>query len=174
MQEIIIPNPNRKRALLIIDIQPGFVDDRNAWIVPNVVEVLKRGKYDLVVEAVFHAEPGSLWDRQMDWTFPLTPTISEIKDILPIDVITVTKTTKSIFKGDKDIVAILKEKNIEEVHLVGLDTNDCVFASAQEAFDLGFFTYVIEEGTESSQNAQFRTSVLDILRELGMTNHSER
>ncbi len=164
---------DRKRALIIVDVQAGFLTDGNKWIIPNIQKILQEVNYDLVVEANFHADAGSLWDKQVHWTFPLSPTIPEIKNLLPADTILVTKTTKSVFKGDKDLVSVLKDKKIEEVHIVGLDTNDCVFATAQESFDLGFFTYVLEECTESSQGPEYRDYALKILQELEMTNHSE-
>lgn len=171
MKKDKLPKSNRKKALIIVDVQEGFLNERNRWIIPNIQKVLKNGKYDLIVESIFYADKGSLWDRQVNYTFPLQPTIPEIKNLLDKDVVLITKTTKSVFKGDKDFFSILKNKNIEEVHIVGLDTNDCVFASAQESFDLGFYTYVLEECTESSQSAEQRDCAIKILNRLGMTNH---
>ena len=59
------------------------------------------------------------------------------------------------------------------MHIAGLDTNDCVFATAQDSFDLGFSTYVIEECTGSSEGKKLHDSAIFILRHLGLTNHSE-
>ena len=173
MAEIYIPHPERKRALILVDLQEGFLKDNNRWIIPNVQKVIQEGKYNLIVEAVFHADPGSLWEKQVNWTFPLRPTVPEIKKLLDNNVVLVTKTTKSAFKGDKDPISIFKDKGIEEVHIVGLDANDCVFATAQESFDLGFYTYVLEEGTEASEGSEYREAALKILRHLGMTNHTD-
>lgn len=173
MSDIHIPHPERRQALILVDIQEGFLNDKNRWIIPNIQKVIQEGDYDLIVEAIFHADKGSLWDKQTNWTFPLSPTIPDIKKLLNGNSIQVTKTTKSAFKGDKDLVKLFKERSIEEVHIVGLDTNDCIFATAQESFDLGFFTYVLEECTEASEGAEYREAALKILRHLGMTNHSD-
>ncbi len=174
MDTIFIPNPHRKRALIIVDIQPGFLKSHTKWIIPNVQQVIKRGNYDLYIEAVFHAELGSIWDKQTDWTFKLEPTVKEIKDCLEDkEVITVTKTTKSAFQGDADLASLLRQKGIEEVHIVGVDANDCVLATAFDSFDAGFFTYVIEECTESSNEGKLRECALTILRNVDLTNHSE-
>jgi nicotinamidase-related amidase len=173
MADIFIPNPEHRRALIIVDMQSGFLNDKIRWIIPNIQEVIRKGNYDLHVEATFHAEPGSLWDRQTDWTFKLEPTIQEIKRCLESrESITVTKTTKSAFQSDKDLVSLFKEKNIEEVHIVGVDANDCVLATAFDSFDAGFFTYVIEECVESSNGGTLRDSALAILRNVDLTNHS--
>lgn len=173
MTEIFIPNQERKRALLVIDMQAGFLRSETKWIIPNVQEVIKTGGYLLFVEAVFHADKGSLWDRQVGWTFPFEPTVPAIKEALPLGTTVITKSTKSAFKGDRDLLTLLRGVNIEEVHIVGSDADDCVFATAQEAFDLGFYTYVIEECVESSGGREYREHALQILRELKMTNHSQ-
>ncbi len=174
MDTIFIPNLHRKRALIIVDMQEGFLKNHTKWIIPNIQQVIKKGKYDLHIEAIFHAELGSIWDKQTDWTFKLEPTVKEVKDYLEgKEVITVTKTTKSAFKGDKDLISILIGNKIEEVHVVGVDANDCVLATAFDSFDAGYFTYVIEECIESSTDGKLRECALTILRNVDLTNHSE-
>ena len=159
----------RKTALIIVDIQPGFITEENNQILPNVENLLRSQKYDAYVEAIFSATKGSLWDKQMNWTFPKQDTVSEIKALIPKEnCLFVEKETKSVFKGNKDVVKFLKENNIEEVHIVGLDTNDCIIATAYEAFDLGFFTYVVESCTASSQSPKLRENAIKILREQDM------
>ncbi len=159
----------RKTALIIVDIQSGFITDENKWILPNVKKLLTEEVYDLYIEATFHADPGSLWDKQTEWTFPYEPTMPDIKSLIPERAVQVIKATKSVFGGDKDVVKILKENDIEEVHIIGLDTNDCVMATAFDAFDAGFFTYVIEDCTESSNGSHLRDTALEILRNVDLT-----
>ena len=174
MTTIRIPHPERKRALIVVDMQSGFLTEGTRWIIPNVQAVIEKGNYDMYIDAVFHAEPGSVWDKQTHWTFPLESTIPEVKNLLvDKNAVVVTKTTKSAFQGDKDLVALCKEKNIEEVHVVGLDANDCVMATAFDSFDAGLWTYVIEECVDSSEGVQLRDAALAILRNVEMTNSSE-
>lgn len=155
-------------------MQSGFLLDHTRWIVPNVKEIIEQGGYELFVEAIFYADPGSLWERQTSWTFKLEPTIPEIKKSLSDkSSILVIKNTKSVFQGDIDLVRLFKEKGIEEVHIVGVDANDCVLATAFDSFDAGYFTYVIEECIESSNGSNLRDSALTILRNADLTNHSE-
>jgi nicotinamidase-related amidase len=170
--DISIPHPERRRALVVVDMQPGFLEEHARWIIPNVQKLLRSGGYSLVVEARFYTKPGSLWQRQLDWDFPLEETVQEIKELIPAGSLSIIKDTKSAFKGDKDLVKHLRDSAIEEVHVVGLDSYDCVLATAEESFDLGFYTYVIEEGVESSEGEGLRDASLKILREVHMTNHS--
>jgi nicotinamidase-related amidase len=175
MQSILIPNPSRKRALMIIDIQPGFIQKAHSHIISNTVRLITEGDYELVICAEFRAHGGSLWEQQMNWKITYAPTPKEITDILdPKKTIHIIKSVCSVFVAKPYLAAELRKHDIEEVHIIGYDINDCVLTNANHAFDLGFFAYVIEEASESSEGDALRDAALVILRENEMTNHSTR
>ena len=170
---IPIPRSKRKRALILVDIQQGFLKKWKGPLLANLTKLFSQEEYDLYVEVTFHADKKSLWDMQTSWTFPYEPSVPEVLKLLKDKhVIRVVKETRSSFKGDRDLNKILKRHGIREVHIVGIDLSDCVFATVQEAFDLGFFAYVIEECTGDSQGERIYKSAIAILRSLGLTNHS--
>lgn len=171
-----IPDSKRKKALIVVDVQPRFVDDKNKYIVENIVKLIKGIGYDIIVETIFHAEKGSLWDKQQHWTSPKGDefhTVDEIRNATKhLNIIHIEKEKKSVFKGDKDLSALLRGHDIEEVHIVGMETNDCIIASAYESFDLGFFTYIIEECCQSATSDEFHKMGLELLRRQCITNNS--
>ncbi|MDO8564205.1 MAG: isochorismatase family cysteine hydrolase [Nanoarchaeota archaeon] len=161
-----------RKALIIVDVQEAFINKRNKKIIKSIQKLLKTRRYDLYIESVFHAEKGSLWNKQTGWICPKdenTHTVREVLDLLPKETIHIEKTTKSVFKGNKNLGAILKKNKIEEVHIVGLDTNDCILATAYESFDFGFFTYVIESCCNSSSSQKLHKEGIDILRHVSLT-----
>jgi nicotinamidase-related amidase len=169
-----IPKTGRKKALIVVDLQPAFIKPHNSHIIHNIESLLQNIEYDAYVEAVFSAEKGSLWDIQQDWICPEdqdTHTVDEVKELLadkkPLQV---HKSTRSVFKGNQDLIKYLKGHAIEEVHLVGTETNDCVLATAFDAFDSGFAVYVLEECCESATEGRHQMGV-DLLRIQGMTNN---
>ncbi|HLD12031.1 MAG TPA: isochorismatase family cysteine hydrolase [Candidatus Nanoarchaeia archaeon] len=170
-----IPLSRRKKALFIVDVQAAFLNERNKGVVKNISKLLEKVKYDLYVEAIFHAEKSSLWDKQIKWTLPKTDkfsTVAALRELLKDKKrVYVDKTTRSVFKGDKDIFKILQANKIKEVHIVGVQTNSCVLTTALEAFDANFFTYVIEECCESDELGKHQLGV-EILREQNLTNNS--
>jgi nicotinamidase-related amidase len=169
-----IPHTNRKRALIVVDLQPAFIKPHNDHIVPRVASLVKQVPYDAYVEAVFRAEKDSIWDRQQAWYCPLdenTHTVDEVRGLLaPKGPLQVLKETRSVFKGDQDVEAWLRERDIEEIHLVGTETNDCVFATAFDSFDRGWPVYVLEECCESATEGRHDIG-LKLLRFQGMTNN---
>ena len=172
----ILPSSSRKRALIIVDVQPGFLNKENVGIVERIVDLLHREPYDFIVECIFHAEKGSLWDRQTGWCLPKDKDFKTVNEIIRAlagkEVIHIEKETKSVFKGTVDLNTELKTRGIEEVHIVGLDANDCVLATAYESFDFGYFTYVIEDCTNASSGEHLKEIAFEILRHLNLTDRS--
>jgi nicotinamidase-related amidase len=172
-----VPNePGRKKALVVVDVQPGFLNDANRYVVQHIKKLIQSVPYDAYVAAVFYTEKGSLWDKQQQWVLPKgddTRLEDGIANLLRgRNVIFVEKQTKSAFHGNLPLAEMLRQQGIEEVHVVGVDTNDCVIATAFDAFDSGFITYAIEEGCQSSGSQQLHAAGLEVLRQQCMTNNS--
>ena len=59
------------------------------------------------------------------------------------------------------------------MHLIGYDINDCVLASAYDAIDLNFYTYVIEELCHHWDGIEeLKQAALIVLRRQSLTNNS--
>ena len=170
-----IPKSKNRKALIIVDVQPFFIKKRDSKILENILKLLKQETYDCYANIVFFSEGNPEWEEQEHWKCPeeYAVTVPEVMEaIRDKKVLHIKKSTKSAFKGEPKLEPWLKENKIHEVHIIGFDTNDCVFVTANEAFDLGFKSYVIEEATGSSEGEKYRREAIDILRELNMTNHS--
>jgi nicotinamidase-related amidase len=169
-----LPDTGKRKALIVVDVQPAFINEQNKHIIPHIKRLIEATSYDAYVEAVFSAEKGSLWDLQQDWICPQTEethTVKEVADVLEAKKpLQVHKHTRSVFKGNQDVTAYLIEHEIEEVHIVGTETNDCILATVFDAFDSGFAPYVLEECCESATEGRHQMG-LDILRIQGMTNN---
>ncbi len=63
------PTPERRRALLVVDMQSGFLNEQDNWVIAPIQKLLREGEYSLVVEANFYADENSIWKKQHDWTF---------------------------------------------------------------------------------------------------------
>jgi nicotinamidase-related amidase len=171
-----IPNSLRNRALLVIDVQPKFLNDRMSYIAGRIDKLISLAPYSLYVEALFYSEEDSLWKRQSNWSSPkegnmftAEPLGSNLQKFNPVQII---KTVRSAFKGDPELLSILHNHRIEEVHLVGLDTYDCITATAHEASDYGFFTYVLEECCQATTSQELHDRAVANLRQTKLTNNS--
>jgi len=170
-----IPHTKRKKALIVVDLQPAMLKPHNDHIVSRIASLIEQVPYDGYVEAVWHSGDGSLWGEMMNIDHPqddTTHTVDAIHKLLaPYNPLQVTKTSRSVFMGNQDVAAYLRGLGIEEVHLVGTETNDCVFATAMSAFDLGFRPYVLEECCEALYEGRHDQGV-QLLRYQKLTNNS--
>lgn len=172
---MLVPFSGRKKALLVVDVQPVFAAGAGKAL-RCIGGLLSKAPYDMYVEALFHAERGSLWDRQQGWICPKGGNFRTCKNVSALlkgrNTIRVVKTARSVFKGKKGLYGLLRKRGIREVHIIGFETNDCVLATAFESFDLGFHTYVLEECCGSGNSVALHKSALKLLRAQNMTNNS--
>lgn len=170
-----IPRTNRKKALIVVDLQPAMLKPHNDHIVPRIASLIEQVPYDAYVEAVWHSGDGSLWGEMMNVDHPqdeTTHTVDAVRKLLAAHhPLQITKTSRSVFMGDQYVAKYLHDRGIEEVHLVGTETNDCVFATAMSAFDLGFRPYVLEECCEALYEGR-HTQGVQLLRYQKLTNNS--
>ena len=176
--KIRIPATGRTKALIVVDVQSLFMNDDVREIPGRIASLIDQVPYDYYVETLFHAETGSIWDKQMQWTGP-KPNSDRINSVEEIsvaladkDAFYVEKTTRSAFIGNTVLRDFLQKRSVAEVHIVGLDTSDCVLATAHDAFDEGFISYVIEECCEVADNRTLHQAALEILRYGKLTNNS--
>jgi nicotinamidase-related amidase len=177
--EIKLPSSLRKKALFIIDVQPQTLTDEAAALIPFMAKFIAQSDYAAYVEANYFADENSMFFKQGNFlkTKETTgPTAPEIKARLQekrAPHFFVSKTTRSCFKGpdSNKLFAFLRSNEIEEIHFIGFDINDCVLASAFEAIDLGYFTYVLEELCHHSEsNGELKAAARKIFREQSMLN----
>ena len=171
-----IPNTWRKKALIIIDVQEWFIIDRNKYILKNIKNIIQNIDYDLIIYSITYNKIDSLWFKQIWWCEESNEmdTLNDIKIILDNkqNVYKVRKLTRSIWKSDTNIIKILKDHKIEEVHLTWYESNDCVLASTFESFDNWYYTFAIEEAIETRTTAENDIHAKKILNYLNLTNNS--
>ncbi len=171
-----IPNTKRKKALFIIDVQKSFIINRNKYIIPKIEKILQNVNYNIIFSSITYNQKNTQWDKQI-WWFEIQNTkediIPEIKRNLQWkNHLKIYKITRSIFKADINIFKILKNENIEEIHIVWYETNDCIIASCFESIDYNFYTFVIEEACETRTTESNHKKAIDILNYLNLTNNS--
>jgi len=118
-----LPDTHRKRALIVVDLQPAMLKPHNNHIVPRIASLIEQTPYDAYVEAVWYSDDSSLWGEMMNVDHPkdeTTHTVDAVHKLLvsrqPLQV---TKTSRSVFMGDQDVAKYLRDLGIEEVHLGG-------------------------------------------------------
>ncbi len=179
---MIIPDAAVTKALFIIDVQPLTLKGHlPTTVTERIFRFIEKVPYDAYVLAEYHAPQSSMFYKQGGFTLSEEETGRTSKRIANAlktrgdRLFHVRKTTRSCFKGlDPDgLKDFLRQRKIEEIHFAGFDINDCVLASACEAIDSGYYSFILEELSHQQSGIQeLADAALTICRSMRMTNNS--
>jgi nicotinamidase-related amidase len=141
----------KNKALLIIDIQMFYFPGGSAPLVEpeaaaqNASKILEyaRNNNILVIHIKHNSKAGS------DIHYLVSPVEGEK---------IITKNEANSFSGT-DLLEFLKEKNISELIITGMQTHMCVDAATRAAYDLGFKCTVIEDAC-ATRDLKFKDKIV--------------
>ena len=155
------------KALLIVDVQNGFVNEKTKHI-PALVEKLQYN-YDLVIATRFINMPDSPFRKLIKWQHH-SPDTDEIElAFKPKEGAVIID--KYIYTCiDESFLCLLKENGIEAVDVCGIDTDICVTKCAVDLFERNITPYVLKDYCATHADADIQRSALIILsRYIGRT-----
>ena len=166
-----MPRISAHRALLIVDAEPQFVTPATRKVIPAIVRLLKRTRYPLYVVAEYtdrspgrRARKKTQWERTYGRLHHAEETVPEIAaELAGRKVLKIAKSTRSLFGSDDKLAQQLRRRGVREVHIVGLETHDCILATALDAFDHEFKTRVLLSAC-ASKHVQHHRAAGVILR----------
>jgi nicotinamidase-related amidase len=140
-------------ALVVIDVQNGFVNDGSAHIVPAVADLATRWRAagGALMFTRYRNYAGSPFERLIGWyglhsdhDTALAPELAGVAADVPV----VEKSTYSALT--EEVRRLTGEGEFTDVFLCGIATDSCVLATAVSAFDAGLTPWVIADACASS------------------------
>lgn len=152
---------NPYAALVVVDVQNGFVNDESRHVVPRIVELV-RGWRGPVAFSRFFNSPGSSYERLIGWTkFHGPPETDLVEELKPYATTVIDKEGYSFFGAEGR--ALAAEQGWTEVYICGIDTDMCVLKTAVDAFELGLTPYVIADASASHAGTRAHEAGLYLL-----------
>jgi nicotinamidase-related amidase len=147
----------QKSALIIVDMQQRFesVIPDFAFLSDNIIKLIEASK--LFALPLFYTEQ---YPKGLGRTSEAL--LQHLGDYTPIE-----KMRFSIC-GEPKLTASLREKGIEQILLVGIETHVCILQSALDLLHLGYQVHLPIDAT-SSRNPRNRDSAIERLRQQGVT-----
>lgn len=143
----------RRSALVVIDMQNGFVNDRSRPVIPVVVDLVARWQRSgaPVVFTRYHNYPGSPFERLIKWsqlqTSPGVDLIPELADAADQAVATIDKKIYSLFNAEG--IALVEDQRWTDLVFCGIATESCVLKSAVDAFERDVTPWIVTDGSAS-------------------------
>lgn len=127
-------------------------------VVPKINQLIAKWEKQAwpVVCSRFINLPGSNWERLLDWhKLQKEPETLLAEDLEVNTPFIFQKSTYSAWSSE--VIAVCAENNVRDVITAGVDTNECVFATACAVFDPGYTPVVVMDccasmGGEKSHN----------------------
>lgn len=151
-------------ALLIIDIQNGFMSKGAESVIAPVVELVSAWPQEHIYYLKYRNYPDSLFARHLDW--------QELMTSPEVDFVSGTYREGSPvfehfgYKPPDDLIAALKQ--YKTVGICGVDTDACVMAAVFTLWDADIRPVILEKYCASSGGAHFHEAALGLmLRQFG-------
>lgn len=150
-----------KSLLLVIDLQNAFINKNTKSIPRKIKRIIQNNQYDKIAFTRFINSYDSIFVKKLKYYRCIT---DEDKKIV-IDVENGKVFDKSIYSAvNNELIEFIKENNIEEIYLCGIDTECCVLKTALDLFELGYNVYVLKKYCGSTRGIIRHNKALNTLR----------
>jgi nicotinamidase-related amidase len=144
-----------KAALLVVDVQNGFVNEFSAHAVPVIVDLATRwAQADRpTVYTRYWNYTGSPWERLIGWKALYGPPETDIVEELEVLVEApgshlLDKTVYTALTAEgRDL---LRSLDVTDLVICGIATDACVLKTALDAFEFGYTPWVVRDAVASN------------------------
>lgn len=161
-------------ALIVIDVQQGFVNPHSEGVIPTIVQLVRRWQEAgaPVVFARFHNAIGSPYESITGWTRLRTPEeqaiVTELTPYMREAAGVIDKGQSSVFTAHG--ARLFRAAGWTDLVLCGIDTDSCVYDSAVEAFQAGYRPWIVTDACASTGGPQYHEAALLLAaRNIGAT-----
>jgi len=148
---VITVDPD-KTALVVIDVQNGFVTDNSRPVVPVIADLVDRwmaaGKPVVFTRYLNH--PDSMFHTLMRWTKLTNPPeidiVDELQDAAKRSIV-IDKNGYTLFNDEGR--ALVEDKGWTDLVFCGIDTESCVLKSAVDAFEASVRPWILTDASAS-------------------------
>ena len=141
-----------KTALVVVDVQNGFLSDVSRPVVPVIADLVTRwtAAGRPIVFTRYLNQPGSMFEKLMNWTrlaeAPETDIVPELQNAASRAPV-VDKVGYTLFNNEGR--ALVASRGWTDLVFCGIDTEICVLKSAVDAFEAGITPWIVTDASAS-------------------------
>ncbi|MEU3787523.1 isochorismatase family cysteine hydrolase [Streptomyces sp900129855] len=154
----------RSTALIVIDVQQGFVNRHSRGALPAIVRLVTgwRAAGAPVVFTRFRNELGSPYETITGWTRLRTTEeqalVEELEPFADSAVTVIDKAQSSVFTPEG--AQLIRDRGWSDLVLCGIDTDACVYDSAIAAYQSGYRPWIVTDACASTGGPEYHDAAL--------------
>ena len=154
--------------LLVIDLQNAFINEYTKTAKSDIKRLIDSGRHDKVAFTRFINSKNNPTFVKLNYMGCMD---DESKQIC-IDTYTNNIFDKSTYSAyNKELIDYIKENNIKEIYLCGIDIECCVLATALNLFENKYNVYILKDYVYCTHGEERKDNALEILkRNIGEKN----
>lgn len=151
-------------ALLIVDVQAGFINDFTHHIPLRIVRLFQAGEYAPLIFTRFINDQEGPYCRFLNWNGCAgDPEINIVPELQPYASPDLIFAKSGLCGMPDELTGYLRENSIEKIFIAGIDTDMCVLKIAMDVFDIGIEPIVITDCCASTAGLQAHLAGLAVL-----------
>ena len=147
--------------LLIIDLQKVFINKNTRKLPKKINKIINDKKYNKVAFTRFNNFDDSIYVKKLKWKKCINVDDKKIM----IDVGNNNVFNKYVYSAvNEEFIKFIKENNITNIYLCGIDIECCVLKTAIDLFELGYNVYVLKDYCTCTHGIIRKNNALKIIK----------
>ncbi|HEY9844885.1 MAG TPA: isochorismatase family cysteine hydrolase [Candidatus Caenarcaniphilales bacterium] len=150
--------------LLIVDVQLGFINEFTHHLPKRISRLIQQGEYRPILFSRFINLPDAPYFRFLDWHgCQREPEINLAPALEPFAKPELVFAKLGLCGLPDELADYLRQQPIEQISIVGIDTDMCVLKIAMDLFDMGIEPTVLVDCCASTAGLQAHLAGLAVL-----------
>jgi nicotinamidase-related amidase len=153
-----------KPALMVVDVQNGFVTAASAHVVPIITNLVRRWQ-DADGDVIFtryYNYSGSPFERLIGWYgLHASPDTELVDDLIPFThdphAHVIDKKVYTAFTDDGR--QLVEEQGFTDLFICGIATDGCILKTTLDAFELGYTPWVLADAVASNASTSIHRPI---------------
>lgn len=159
-----------RSALVVVDVQNGFVTEHSRHVVPLIVALVKRWEAsgrDVVFTRYINYD-GSPFERIIKWSKlkhpPETDIVDELQAFTASPATVIDKRGYTLFADEGE--NLVRTKGWTDLYICGIDTEVCVLKAAVDAFERNITPWLISDASASHAGVETHKAGLLVAKKM--------
>jgi nicotinamidase-related amidase len=151
------------KCLYLVDVQNGFISEKTKYILPRLNNLLESNYFDFIISSKFINNFDSPFVKYLNWDKLINDNETALYGSIEkkSDLIVEKKIYSSV---NEEVLKFLKNKNLDEIYIAGIDTDCCVLKTAVDFFELDIKPYVLEYYSSTNGGDKSQRAAITVLK----------